>query len=590
MNSYPPQFLSLESLASRVKTGDRIGIGGALFSRLPVALVQEVIRQERKELEYVSWSGGIPMELFLAAGSLRKMIFCFSSLDFFGLAPLFRKTLEAGTVEAEDWTAISLICALRAAQARLPSGIFRPALGSAIYAKSGFTRDVQDVFSGETLAAARSLTLDACLMHASRADTDGNVEILGPQHLDESMLGAARQTLFTVEEIVAAGKLGHVKGSLIWPRKLVSAISVVPGGAFPSSSPGYYLADYREIAKRSAVTPFVVGPTNEKRMAGLEAGEKMTASMVNAPALRLHRKTSPVQGPAEAVELMVHWLSRQFDNSSICSVGAVSPLALTSYLLAKNTHAPGLLILGSNAGCVDPASRPALLSLSEPVDMKSAVHWCGGDHAWFRYYLPGHITHEVVSSAQIDRQGRSNTIEIHTSKGVLRLPGQGGMAEVADVGKNLVFYLPRHTVRNLVESVDFAGVARHFLTATERQSAGLSEGCVRLITNLAVFEVDPVSRQFKITSLHPGVTLEEVRLATGFQVESDGDIPVTVVPDPETLRILREEIDPLGLRFLETAIGPERQTMIESILDAEESLVAELFPTVSPAPPMGRRN
>ena len=567
------EFVSLSKLAAMVSDGDRCGVGGALFSRLPIALVREITERKTTGLEYVSWSGGIPLEMFLAAGSLRKIIFCFSSLDIFGLAPLFRKSLEQGTVEAEDWTAISLITALRAAQSHLPSWPLRPAPTSEIYQKSGSVRDFNDAWSGEALKAVRALPLDVCLMHASRADTDGNVEIFGPQHLDESLLGAARRTLFTVEEIVPAGQLGHRKGSFIWPRKLVSAIAVAKGGAYPSSSPGYYLADYREIGKRAVTVPFVASAPAPERMKLLEAGDGIEPSKVTSSELQTHRKSAQITGPADTMERMIYWLSRQFDNDSILSVGAVSPLAFAAYLLAKRNHAPRLLILAANAGCVDPATRPALMSLAEAMDVQTALHWCGGDHAWYRYYLPGYISNEVVSSAQIDRFGRSNTIEIRTSKGMLRLPGQGGMAEVADLSDNLYFYLPRHSNRNLVEKVDFAGVARHLLTLQEREAADLQPGEVKLVTNLAVFKVDHKTREFKIVSLHPGVTLAEVQEATGFPVHCEEDIPLTEEPDEESLRMIREEIDPLGLRFLESATGPERQAMIDKILDAEEALI-----------------
>jgi hypothetical protein len=96
---------------------------------------------------------------------------------------------------------------------------------------------------------------------------------------------------------------------------------------------------------------------------------------------------------------------------------------------------------------------------------------------------------------------------------------------------------------------------------------------VKLVTNLAVFKVDHYTREFKIVSLHPGVTLAEVKEATGFAVDCEGDIPLTEEPDEESLRMIREEIDPLGLRFLESATGPDRQAMIDKILDAEEALI-----------------
>src|SRR5260221_4179196 len=76
---------------------------------------------------------------------------------------------------------------------------------------------------------------------------------------------------------------------------------------------------------------------------------------------------------------MVCWLASQLDNESICSAGAVSPLAATSYLLAKATHAPDLTILMTSGGLLDVPVRPMLLSLGEALDTASAAAHCGGE-------------------------------------------------------------------------------------------------------------------------------------------------------------------------------------------------------------------
>ena len=90
----PTTFLDLPDAASLVADGDRLGVGGALFSRLPLALVAELARRQCRDLTYVSWGGGLPLELLLQADAVRKIVFCFSSLDVFGLAPRFRRALE----------------------------------------------------------------------------------------------------------------------------------------------------------------------------------------------------------------------------------------------------------------------------------------------------------------------------------------------------------------------------------------------------------------------------------------------------------------------------------------------------------------
>lgn len=569
------KFRSLEELAAQVQSGDSVAFCGALFHRLPIALTKAVLQQKRDQLHYYGWSGGITLEILLGAKAIRKISFCFSSLDLFGLAPLFRKALEEETVEFEEWSSIALMTALRAAQSKLPSAVFRPAPGSDIYDRCPVVREWQEPFDGVKVGFARAVSIDVCLLHAARADEDGNVEILGAQHLDESFLGASKRRLVTVEEIVPRGELGKdAKGSLIWPRSLVDGIAVVPGGAYPSSSPGYYVSDYRNIQDGARQTPFVAEAPSPERLAFVRKAETITHRQASAPALRRHRKSSPITGPVRIEEIMIYWMASHFANESICSVGAVTPMAYTAYAMARKTHAPGLTILGVNAGCIDPLERSMVLYLGESLDTKGSAYWCGGDHAWYRFYLPQRVTHEVVSSAQIDQFGWSNTVEVKSATRKVRLPGQGGMAEVADIAQSLLFYLPRQSKRGLVERVDFRGVGRTFLNDEERDAANLPRGVVALITNLATFWVNPVTRRLELATLHPGVELSEVIENTGFPVTAPSEIPETPVPSAEWLVTLREDVDPLGLRFLETVTGAERNEILEKIMLAEEDFVA----------------
>jgi glutaconate CoA-transferase subunit A len=160
------------------------------------------------------------------------------------------------------------------------------------------------------------------------------------------------------------------------------------------------------------------------------------------------------RGPAEteqvtADETMVCWLARHLDDSSICSAGAVSPLAVTSYLLAKATHAPGLAIFMTSGGLLDVALRPMLLGLGEALDTASAAITCGGEDCYRWYYQQGRVTCEVVTAAQIDRRGRTNNLAVTSPSGrAVRLPGQGGMADVADLHQNFYLYLTRQSRLN----------------------------------------------------------------------------------------------------------------------------------------------
>ena len=103
------KLVTLDELAAMVPDGARLGIGGVHLSRLPLALVRKVLALGRKDFVFTSWGGGLPLEMLLAAKAVRKLIFCFSSLDIFGLSPRFREALEKNQIEVEEWTALAMM-------------------------------------------------------------------------------------------------------------------------------------------------------------------------------------------------------------------------------------------------------------------------------------------------------------------------------------------------------------------------------------------------------------------------------------------------------------------------------------------------
>src|SRR5579884_654642 len=206
--SHMPEIVTLDELAALVPAGVRVGIGGVHLSRLPIALIKRVLATGKKDFVFTSWGGGLPLELFLEANAVRKLIFTFSSLDIFGLSPRFREALEKKTIEVEEWSALAMIQGLHAAHFNLPEMPFQLPAGSDLMSVGDFWMTGESAFTGEPIGQARRLDIDVLLLHAQRADRKGNVEIQTSRGLDLSMLGAAKQTLVTVEEIVGTGKLG----------------------------------------------------------------------------------------------------------------------------------------------------------------------------------------------------------------------------------------------------------------------------------------------------------------------------------------------------------------------------------------------
>ena len=600
-------IVMLDELADAVSDGVRLGIGGVHLSRLPIALIRRILAKGKKDFVFISWGGGLPLELFLQADAVRKLIFCFSSLDIFGLAPKFRDALENNKIEVEEWTALAMAQALHAAHFNLPEMPFQIPIGSDLMKAGAFWKESSSAFSDEPLGQARRLDIDTLLLHAQRADRSGNIEIQGARGFDLSLLGAAKKTLVTVEEVVDTGMLGSLRGFIL-PKEFVTGVAEVPWGAYPSSCLPYYSTDYQELlnyveseqregnAKTRGATAGSPGRAeahalrNEPDAAHrtfLSSCARARTSALTPSVLSRHRVSS-TKSSWTTDELLAACLAREYDNSSICSVGSVSPLAMVSYLLAKKTHSPRLTIIALNGGFVDIDFHPMSLSLAEPLEFGSAKIWWGADETYHWYYQQGRITHEVITVAQVDVHGRTNNARIKNKGKVLRLPGQGGMADVSNLHKNFILYLTRHSPQRFVEAVEFCTASRGLLTDEQRKDAGLQPGKVRLISDLGTFELDFAETRFRLVSIHPGVALDHVRAQTGGEFLIADPLSVTEPPTDNDLRLMREEVDPFAIRQLEFLPGRERLATIQRILDAEAAMVHDLHASVPLRSEFGR--
>ncbi|MEV5505603.1 CoA-transferase subunit beta [Streptomyces orinoci] len=148
--------------------------------------------------------------------------------------------------------------------------------------------------------------------------------------------------------------------------------------------------------------------------------------------------------------------------------------------------------------------------------------------------------HVMMGAAQLDRHGNQNISRIGDVRRPARqLLGVRG-APVNTLNNTVSYWIPRHTPRVLVERVDMVcGVG---------YGRGPAVDIRRVVTDLAVLDFATPDRTIRVRSLHPGVTAERVRAATGFPLDIPGDVPVTREPTEAELRLIREVLDPEGLR------------------------------------------
>ncbi len=267
-------------------------------------------------------------------------------------------------------------------------------------------------------------------------------------------------------------------------------------------------------------------------------------------------------------ELMCVTLAKEIEDGDVVVLGSFTPLAYASYILAKITHAPNITLLAYAS--VD--TRPFQLSFTRAeaaATRGAALMWTMLEDL-NSVHLKGRGDVEAISSIQADQYGNINLSVVgEYDKPLLRGPGGAGAPEVIKMHRKMIGYFPSHTTRTFVPKVDVITGTRYVIGAKERVKAGYRPGPIRYITNLAVISKEEKDNPFKIDSLHPGVSVEQVVENTGFELEVPKDVPETEKPTAEQVRLLREEVDPYGTIAFDFKPGKERLGYLNEILQKE---------------------
>jgi acyl CoA:acetate/3-ketoacid CoA transferase beta subunit len=157
----------------------------------------------------------------------------------------------------------------------------------------------------------------------------------------------------------------------------------------------------------------------------------------------------------------------------------------------------------------------------------------------------------MMGATQVDRHGNQNISAIGDWKQPTRqLLGSRG-APGNTVNNRTSYWVPKHSPRVFVERVDIVSGVGPKLAKQAGTAAARFNDIHRIVSNLAVFDVTGPDDTLRVLSVHPGVTTDEVRDATGFELDLPADVPTTREPTTEELVLIREVLDPKGLRFKE---------------------------------------
>jgi acyl CoA:acetate/3-ketoacid CoA transferase beta subunit len=249
-------------------------------------------------------------------------------------------------------------------------------------------------------------------------------------------------------------------------------------------------------------------------------------------------------------ELICVCISRQVEDGEPLAQGIATPLVMAGYLLAKLTHAPNVVFGSAIGNTICAEWAPALISFTRAV--------CD--------ILFGLQPKEFFRPGQIDPYGNFNNIFMggNYERPNLRLPGCGGIADVTTYHSRVYFYVPRHSRAVFVEKLDFLSGLGHGHRLPDYP------GPHYLVSNLGQFDFNGEGGRMRLVSYHPGVPVEKIQKKTGFPLALSPELHETPPPTAEEVRLLREEIDPLGIRELETLSGARRRRKLREIIKREQ--------------------
>ena len=237
-----------DAVAAHVHDGDTVVIEG--FTHLiSFAAGHEIIRQRRRQLTLCRLTPDLVYDQMIAAGCARKLIFSWAGNPGAGSLHAFRRAVESGSnggaaaLEIEEYSHFGMVARFAAGAARLPFWTLRNYLGTDLPAVNPLIRSVTCPYTGEVLATVPALHPDVAIVHAQRADDQGNTQVWGLLGVQKEAAFAARRVIVVVEQLVEEAMIRADPNRTLLPGLVVDAVVVEPWGAHPSYAQGYYDRD-----------------------------------------------------------------------------------------------------------------------------------------------------------------------------------------------------------------------------------------------------------------------------------------------------------------------------------------------------------
>lgn len=231
-----------EAVSNYVSDGDELYLAG--FTHLiPFGVAHEIIRQGLKDLTLSRATPDLIYDQMIFAGCARKVVFGWGGNPGVGLLRGFRKAIEKMEIEVEEYTHFGMATRLLAGSHGIPFYPLNSMIGSDLPQYNKNIKFIECPYTLKDIAVVPALKPDVGVVHAQRADEDGNAQIWGIVGEQKEVAFASKKLIVTVEEIVDKDVIRSDPSRTLIPGLIVDAVVELPWGAHPSYAQGYYDRD-----------------------------------------------------------------------------------------------------------------------------------------------------------------------------------------------------------------------------------------------------------------------------------------------------------------------------------------------------------
>ncbi len=248
------KLVTLSEAVASIPSGSHVALSGFAITRCNMAFVREVIRQGLNHLTLSQCVGAMDADLLVAGGAVDRIIYGGGSLDRFGRLACINRGIEAGSLQAEEYSSLSIAFRYLAGALGLPFMPIRSLRGSDLLTRleersPDDVAMIEDPFTKETWLALKPLLPDVAVVQVQVADAQGNAWIRGPRWDNAEQARASRRTIVLAEQVVDGEVIRQDPERTVIPGLLVSHVVELPFGAHPTSVYGAYDYDAQQIER-----------------------------------------------------------------------------------------------------------------------------------------------------------------------------------------------------------------------------------------------------------------------------------------------------------------------------------------------------